>query len=53
MLSIDQLDNVLDDTRRDLYRWEALPAYEVPTNGKASAASKWRRGCSEAFIQRW
>lgn len=33
MLDADQLGAVLDRTRADLFRWEALPAYDVPVNG--------------------
>ncbi len=42
MLSIDQLGHVLDNTRHDLFRWEALPAYEVPTDG--SDFHRWLAG---------
>lgn len=42
MLDIDQLGHVLDGTRRDLFRWEALPAYEVPTDG--SDFQRWLAG---------
>jgi Family of unknown function (DUF6879) len=42
MLNIDQLGHVLDNTRRDPFRWEALPAYEVPTDG--SDFHRWLAG---------
>ncbi|MGH3907467.1 MAG: DUF6879 family protein [Pseudonocardiaceae bacterium] len=42
MLNIDQLGHVLDDTRSDLFRWEALPTYEVPTDG--SDFHRWLAG---------
>ena len=50
MLSVDQLGEVLDGTQRDLFRWEALPAYEVPTDG--SDFQRWLAGESGPTMER-